>query len=77
MRLTRTKVAILKKKRQEKRLQKARTIKTLLNSNLPPEIKKREIQKLSGVASQTRGKSIFFKLHRTPREVKQASEANF
>ena len=69
--------AEFQRKRKAKRLLKAHTVKKLLHSNLPEHVKRREIQKLSGVTSQTRAKSIFFKLRRTPREVKQASEANF
>lgn len=61
----------------ERRLQKARTIKSIRESNLPREVQDREIKKLSGVASQTSAKSAFFKFRRTPRELRQSAEANF
>lgn len=63
--------------RQVKRLEKAQVIKRIINSDLPESTKKREIAKLSGITAQTRLKGLFFKLKRTPRELRQASEANF
>ena len=62
---------------RKRRLAKAQLVKRLIQSDLPAEVKQREIAKLSGIASQTKAKAIFFKLKRTPREVRQASEANF
>ena len=60
-----------------RRMQKAHTIQRIRESNLPKETQDREIKKLSGVASQSRGKSFFFKVKRTPRELGQSAEANF